>query len=77
MIYKFTKTMNSIKEIDENGLNFPLAGMLLWKNEGRKIRLRFQGKSMHPLIAPGDTVTLGLMNADGLRKGDIFAFIWD
>jgi len=50
----------------------------LWKEAGRPIDVRIEGASMLPLIRPGDTVSLRLINGDELKKtGDLIAFRQD
>lgn len=49
----------------------------LWKEAGRPIDVRIEGASMLPLIRPGDTVSLCLINGDELKTGDLIAFRQD
>ncbi len=49
----------------------------LWKKAGRPLDVRIEGSSMRPLIRPGDTVSLCLIDGDELRTGDLIAFRQD
>jgi signal peptidase I len=49
----------------------------LWKEAGRPIDVRIEGASMLPLIRPGDTVSLCLINGDELKTGELIAFRQD
>ncbi|MEA1867156.1 MAG: S24 family peptidase [Thermodesulfobacteriota bacterium] len=50
----------------------------LWKEAERPVDVRIEGTSMMPLIRPGDTVSLRLINGDELKKtGDLIAFRQD
>jgi signal peptidase I len=46
----------------------------LWKKAGRVIDVRIEGSSMWPLMRIGDSVSLRLMDGDGLKAGDLLAF---
>ena len=46
----------------------------LWKEAGRPVDVKIEGASMLPLIRPGDTVSLRLINGDELNTGELIAF---
>ena len=68
----YIRTMN-------HQLNIHTSSVLeLWKEAGRPVDVRIEGASMLPLIRPGDTVSLRLINGDELKKtGDLIAFRQD
>jgi hypothetical protein len=45
-----------------------------WRRFEKEITLNVRGKSMLPLINPGQKVTVRLTDPHGLRRGDLFAF---
>ncbi|OEU47575.1 MAG: hypothetical protein BA861_04785 [Desulfobacterales bacterium S3730MH5] len=49
----------------------------LWKEAGRPIDVRIEGVSMLPLLRPGDTVSLRLINGDEFKTGELIAFRQD
>lgn len=51
--------------------------MDLWKKAGRTIDVKIEGSSMLPLIRPGDTVSLCLIDGDELKTGNLIAFRQD
>ncbi|MEA2014152.1 MAG: signal peptidase I [Thermodesulfobacteriota bacterium] len=48
--------------------------MEIWKQTGKDFELRVCGNSMRPLINSGDRISLRLMDAVVLKRGDIIAF---
>ncbi|MEA2014578.1 MAG: S24/S26 family peptidase [Thermodesulfobacteriota bacterium] len=48
--------------------------MEIWKEKDRSLGLTVYGDSMRPLINPGDRISLRLMDAVLLKRGDIIAF---
>jgi hypothetical protein len=45
-----------------------------WRRFEKEITLSVQGKSMLPLINPGEKVAVRLTDPHGLKRGDLFAF---
>ena len=48
--------------------------MELWKQTNKELCLTVYGNSMRPLITPGNRISLRLLDAVVLKRGDIIAF---